>query len=179
MGAAATKRARSHGTATVRRMTRQLVGKVPSIRTASRKDCPPGQVLRKAYTRHYSTAVRARGFTVKKTSGKTYRVLPTGKNMHIGATCVKDTAPPKIGPKSTKRFGPLKKGELAKYGYSFRASESQRHAALKKAIDEYTALGVYRKLDAVAKLTARAVPAASKVFAADREWVHRAMKRPQ
>jgi hypothetical protein len=63
---------------------------------------------------------------------------------------------------------------LAKYGYSFRASESQRHAALKKAVSEYTALGVYRKLDAIAKLTLRTVPNAAKVFAADRDWVRKA-----
>ena len=60
---------------------------------------------------------------------------------------------------------------MARYGYSFRASESQRHAALKKAADEYTALGIYRKLDAIAKLTVRTIPSASKVFASDREWV--------
>jgi hypothetical protein len=162
---------RKRGTATIRRMTRQLVAKIPSFRTATRKDCPPGHVLRKAYSRHYSTAVRLKGFTVKKTSGKVYRIHPSQKNTHINATCVKDT---KVGPKSVKKqIGPLKKGELAKYGYSFRASESQRHAALQKAIAEYTALGVYRKLDAVAKLTVNTVPAAAKVFAGDREWVRK------
>jgi hypothetical protein len=57
------------------------------------------------------------------------------------------------------------------YGYSFRASESQRHAALRRAVDRYSPLGVYRKLDAVAKLTVRTAPSAAKTFAADREWV--------
>ena len=162
---------RKRGTATIRRMARQLLAKIPSFRSATRKDCPPGHILRKAYSRHYSTAVRARGFTVKKTSGKVYRIHPTQKNTHVEATCVKNTGK---NTKSVKRqIGPLKKGELAKYGYSFRATESQRHTALQKAIAEYTALGVYRKLDAVAKLTAHTVPAAAKVFAADREWVRR------
>ncbi len=159
------------GGATVRRMTRRLIAKIPSIRTASRKNCPPGQVLRKAYSRHYSTAVRAKGFTVRKTSGKEYRIHPNAKNMHIEAQCVKNT---RQGPKSIKKqIGPLKKGELAKYGYSFRATDSQRRAALQKAIAEYTALGVYRKLDAVAKLTAHTVPKAAKVFAADRDWIRK------
>jgi hypothetical protein len=46
-----------------------------------------------------------------------------------------------------------------------------RREALKHAISEYTAMSVYRKLDAVAKLTVRINPKASKRFAADRDWV--------
>ena len=166
--------AKKRGSATIRRNVRQMIQQIPSFRSISRKNCPPGQILRKAYTRRYSTAVRARGFTVKKSSGVAYRVKPEAKNMHIEARCVKNTGLPGKGPRSGRGFGPLKKGELAKYGYSFRASESQRHAALKKAVSEYTALGVYRKLDAIAKLTMRTVPNAAKVFAADRDWVRKA-----
>jgi hypothetical protein len=65
----------------------------------------------------------------------------------------------------------MRKGELAKHGYSFRASDSQRHAALKRAAGEYGALGVYRKLDAVAKLTMRTIPKAAAIFEKDRDWV--------
>ena len=157
--------------ASARRKTRRLVGKIPSIRSLSRKDCPPGQILRKAYVRRYSTAVRAKGFTVKKSSGKTYRVHPTNKNMLIESQCVKDMGLPGKSPKSGKAFGPLKRGELSQYGYSFRTPESQRHAALKKAVQEYTPLGVFRKLDAVAKLMVRTAPTAAKVFAADSDWI--------
>ena len=162
-------------TASARRKTRKLVAKIPSIRSLSRKDCPPGQILRKAYVRRYSTAVRAKGFTVAKSNGRTYRVHPTNKNMLIESRCVKDMGLPGKGPRSGKGVGPLRKGELAKYGYSFRTSDSQRHAALKKAVQEYTALGVYRKLDAVAKLTLRTAPNASKVFAADRDWIRKSL----
>jgi hypothetical protein len=162
---------RGGGSATTRRKTRRVIQKIPSIRSASRKNCPPGHVLRRSYTRHYSTAVRAKGFTVKRTNGKSYHVNPSNKNTHVEARCVKNTGGPRS--KSSKLFGPLKKGELARYGYSFRASESQRHAALKKAVLEYTALGVYRKLDAVAKLTEHTAPKASKAFATDREWVRK------
>jgi hypothetical protein len=110
---------------------------------------------------------------VKKATGKSYRVHPTNRNMAINARCVKNT-----GSKHSakQQIGPLKKGELAKYGYSFRAAESTRHSALKKAVEEYTALVVYHKLDAVAKLTEHTVPNAAKVFAADREWVHKMIK---
>ena len=161
------------GTATVRKRTRQLISKIPGIRSLTRKACPPGKILRKGYTRHYSTPVRQRGFTVKRSTGTVYRVYPKNKNMYVESRCVKNTGLPGKGSKSAKGFGPLRKGELAKHGYSFRATESQRHAALKSAIEEYTSLGVYKKLDAIAKLTVRTIPRASKVFAADREWVHK------
>lgn len=159
------------GTATARRRTRRLISKLPSIRSLMRKDCPPGQILRKGYTRHYSSAIRRRGFTVKKSTGNAYRVHPTDKNMYVEARCVKNMGLPGKGTKSGKAFGPLRRGELAKHGYSFRRTDSQRHSALKKAVDEFTALGVFRKLDAVAKLTMRTVPRASKVFSEDRQWI--------
>jgi len=107
-----------------------------------------------------------------KRNGKTYRVRPKAENMRIESKCIKNVGLPGKGP---KLFGPLRKGELAEYGYSFRRSESERHAALKKAIDEYGVTGVYRKLNAVAKLTKRAAPKAANVFKEDREWVRRAI----
>jgi len=161
------------GSATARRKTRRILEQVPSLRSLSRKNCPPGQILRKAYTRHYSTAVRQKGFTVKKSSGKMYRVHPSEKGMYVGARCINDKGLPGKGPTNGKGFGPLRKGELAAYGYSFRASNSQRHEALRRAVNEYTALNVYRKLDAIAKLMERTAPKASRAFAADREWVRK------
>jgi hypothetical protein len=74
-------------------------------------------------------------------------------------------------PGKTKRFGALRKGELAKYGYNLHKTQDERHRALRKAIAVYGALGVYRKLDAVAKLTTRTIPEASAAFKKDREWV--------
>jgi hypothetical protein len=139
------------------------------MRSLGKKNCPPGMILRKGYTRKYTTAVRTSGFTVKK-HGKAYRVQPTAKDMFVKSSCIKNVGKPGKGP---KLFGPLRKGELAKYGYSFRASESERHGALKKAITEYGSTGVFRKLNAVAKLTKRASPKASNVFSKDREWVRK------
>jgi hypothetical protein len=159
------------GANTARRKTRNILEKVPSFKSISRKYCPPGQILRKAYTRRYTTAVRKRGFTVKKSSGKEYRIHPEQKNMYVEARCIKDRGLPGKGPKSGKGIGPLRKGELSSYGYSFRSSNSQRHEALRKAVDEYSALSVFHKLDAIAKLTLRTAPKAHKVFAEDREWV--------
>jgi len=164
-------------TATTRRITRQIISKIPTFRSISRKICPPGQVLRKGYTRHYSTAVRKRGITVRKTTGQVYRIHPTQKNVHVAARCIKDPGPANR-PRTSRLIGPLREGELAKYGYSFRRSEAERHVALVKAIHEYSALSVYHKLDAIAKLTGRTLPNASAVFAKDREWVRSKFVKP-
>lgn len=165
------------GTATTRRITRQIISKIPTFRTISRKICPPGQILRKGYTRHYSTAVRKRGITVRKASGQVYRIHPSQKDVHVEAKCIKDPGP--AGRSRTSRLiGPLREGELAKYGYSFRRPETERHVALVKAIHEYSALSVYRKLDAITKLTSKTLPNASAVFRKDREWVHSKFMKP-
>jgi hypothetical protein len=156
-----------------RRTIRNLVGAIPSMRSLSRKNCPPGMIRRKQYTRRYSTAVRNKGFTVKRSNGKTYHVKPKASNMLVESSCIKNVGAPGKGP---KLFGPLRKGELAKHGYSFRRSEAERHAALKKAVNDYGVTGVFRKLNAVAKLTKRASPKASNVFTKDREWIHAMMK---
>ena len=160
------------GHKTAKRASRKLVSKLPSSRSITRRNCPPGQILRRGYVRRYSTAVKRRGITVKRKNGAMYHVKPTEKNMHVEARCIKNTGLPGKGPVGkNKGIGPLKKGELAKHGYSFRESREKRRIALHNAILEYTANGVYHKLDAIAKLTLRTIPAASKVYAEDRDWV--------
>lgn len=156
----------------IRRGVRKLVKGIPSMRSIARKGCPPGMIKRKSFTRKYSTAVKQRGFTVRRKNGKTYHVTPKSGEMHIESRCVKNIG---SSGKSPKLFGPLRKGELAKHGYSFRRGESERRAALKKAVAEYGTTGVFHKLNAVAKLTKTASPNASKVFAADRNWVQKAI----
>jgi hypothetical protein len=134
-----------------------------------RKACPPGQILRKAYVRRFKTNVRERGYTVKRGS-QMYRAYPKKSTTVVQAACVKDVGLPGKGP---QEIAPLRKGELMKYGYSYRKSDLERKEALRKAIKEYKALGVYRKLDAVAKLSTRAAPRASAVFKKDRNWVRK------
>lgn len=144
---------------------------IPSIRTLTRKNCPSGMVLRKGYTRRYSTAVAERGFTVRKKAGAVYRIRPKSKTMYVEPTCIKNTGLSGKVTQSGKKIGPLRKGELKKYGYSYLGSESERHGALKNAVKAYGRIGVYRKLDAVAKLTSRTIPEASRIFAKNRNWV--------
>lgn len=154
----------------VRQLRKQAlrIGHVPSIRSLTRKDCPPGMAPRKGYMRKYSTPVRKAGITVRR-KGKTYTIFPSSKPTFVKGKCVKSRKGETRG--GPARFGPLRKGELTKLGYSSRYPEDQRHKALQKAVLAYGALGVYRKLDAVAKLSVRTIPKASAVYSADRDWI--------
>jgi hypothetical protein len=75
--------------------------------------------------------------------------------------------------RSSKVRIPLNKGELDKFGYSNvkLMTETQRHAALVKAMDAYGKLSVFRKLNAIYVLTRNTSPASSKIFKADRDWI--------
>lgn len=134
------------------------------------KSCPPGQILRAPYTRKFSSSTKESGYNVSK-KGRTYRVYPKAGSTLVKAACIKNRGLPGKGPASGKGFAPLKEGELSRYGYKARTSEEERHKALRKAIDVYGALNVFRKLDAVAKLTQRTAPEVHKIFVADRKWI--------
>ena len=133
----------------------------------NRRACPPGKILRKAYVRRFRTNIREKGYTVKRGS-QLYRAYPKSSSTVVQAACVKDRGLPGKGP---QELTPLRKGEMKKHGYSYKKSDLERHEALRKAAKEYTPLGVYRKLDAIAKLSVRAAPKASAIFKKDRNWV--------
>jgi hypothetical protein len=139
---------------------------------ATRKNngCPKGYIMRRGYTRKFRPSVRATGFTVRR-KGTVYTVRPKANTIRVEAACIKNRGLPGKGPKEGEGIGKLRKGELIKYGYQYRLSDSLRQAALKKAIKRFGALSVYRKLDAVAKLSLRTAPDASKIFTRDRNWV--------
>ncbi|NBO71895.1 hypothetical protein EBV26_15675 [bacterium] len=137
----------------------------------SRIRCPDGEVLRKGYVRRFEKNVLNKGYTVKRKSGKHYRIYPERATVYVKPVCVKDRGLAGHGPGPGQSFGPLRKGELKKHGYVYDKQQSERHTALKKAVEEFGALGVFRKLDAVAKLSKRAAPEASKIFKADRNWI--------
>jgi hypothetical protein len=139
---------------------------------ATRKNnCPPGYIKRKGYTRRFRPNVKESGFTVRR-KGKVYTVRPKANSIYVDAACIKNRGLPGKGPKEGEGIGKLRKGELIKYGYQYRLSDALRHSALKKAIKRYGALSVYRKLDAVAKLSLRTAPDAAKIFSLDRDWVN-------
>jgi hypothetical protein len=117
-----------------------------------RRRCTRGKILRKSYVR------------------KTVR----GKRVFVPASCIPDVGAPGKGlPGGEPGIGPLRKGNLAVFGYSkvVDMSTARRHLALAAAVREYGALSVWRKLNAVAIYTRRTSPASSKVFRKDRDWV--------
>jgi hypothetical protein len=138
---------------------------------ATRKNgCPKGYIMRRGYTRRFRPSLKSTGFTVRR-KGTVYTVRPKANTVVVPPACIKDRGLPGKGAAEGEGIGKLRKGELIKYGYQYRLSDSLRQAALKKAIKRYGALSVYRKLDAVAKLSLRTAPDASKIFVRDRNWV--------
>jgi hypothetical protein len=135
-----------------------------------RNGCPKGYILRRGYTRKFRPTVKASGFTVRR-KGTVYTVRPKANSIRVPPSCIKDRGLPGKGPIEGEGIGKLRKGELIKYGYQYRLSDSLRQASLKRAIKHYGALSVYRKLDAVAKLSLRTAPDASKIFVRDRNWI--------
>jgi hypothetical protein len=129
--------------------------------------CPNGYSRRKSYTRKFSNNVAETGYTVRR-KGKLYTIRPKISSVKVPSSCVKRRS----STKNSAKIGKLRKGDLIKYGYQFRLSDRLRHAALEKAITAYGLTTVYHKLDAIAKLSVRVYPDASKIFTRDREWVH-------
>jgi hypothetical protein len=138
--------------------------------TRKNTDCPTGYILRKGYTRKFRPSIVTSGYTVRR-KGKLYTVRPKTNTIKVNAGCIKNRGLPGKGPREGEGIGKLRKGDLIRYGYQYRLSDTLREKALKKAIKAYGPLTVYRKLNAVAKLSVRTAPDASKIFAKDREWI--------
>jgi hypothetical protein len=136
----------------------------------SRNGCPKGYIMRKGYTRKYRPSIATSGFTVRR-KGKVFTVRPKANMVRVSPSCIKNRGLPGKGPREGEGIGKLRKGDLIKYGYQYRLSDSLRERALKKAIAQYGPLSVYHKLDAIAKLSVRTAPDASIVFSKDRNWV--------
>lgn len=132
------------------RMSRRLRG----VRIASRSykgDCGKGMILRNPYVRY-----------TKK-----------GKRVVVKEGCIRNLGAPGKGLRNGPGIGPLRKGDLAQFGYVRVASMSvtDRHAALEKAIIEYGSLTVWRKLNAVYIYTRRTSPSNSRIFKQDMDWI--------
>lgn len=138
--------------------------------TYKNNGCPKGYIMRRGYTRKFRPSVKTSGFTVRR-KGTMYTVRPKANTIRVPPACIKNRGLPGKGAINGEGIGKLRKGELIKYGYQYRLSDSLRQLALKKAIKRYGPLSVYRKLDAVAKLSIRTAPDAGKIFARDRNWV--------
>ncbi len=97
-----------------------------------------------------------------------------GQKQYVPAACVKDMGAPGKGiPTGAPGIGPLRKGNLQRFGYTdvISMTEGRRHLALATAVKAYGALTVWRKLNAVFIYTRRTSPRSSAVFKADRDWI--------
>lgn len=128
------------------KMTRRLRGFSRAYR-GNTKVCGKGLTLRKAYVPYKSGA---RGKLVK-------------------AACITKRGSSTSGVK----IGPIRKGELAKYGYfsvdTLRVNE--RRSFLKKAISELGSLSVWKKLNVVYVYNKNKNPELAEKFLADRDWI--------
>ena len=144
---------------------------IPHTRSKTRRTalrCPPGQIARISYVRRLTSKVKREGYMKHTPSGRTIIVHPKKKSVAVPAGCIKNVGQPGHGP---ELIGPLRKGQLSKYGYSYKLPGMNRRAALSRAIAADGRTTVYHRLNAVAKLTVSGAPRASAVFAADRNWV--------
>lgn len=139
----------------------------------SKKECPPGKIARSAYVRRITSRIHKEGYNRVTKSGKVVKIFPKEKSVFVKAACVKDVGKPGKLPTGSPKIGPLRKGELKRFGYSYKLPETERRAALQRAIQELGPLDIYRKLDAVSKLTVRTSPQSSSTFASDRNWVRK------
>jgi hypothetical protein len=141
----------------------------------TRKACAEGRIRRSGYFREYGTAVKREGYLVRR-AGKTVRIYPKTKRVYVKSRCIRDRGAPGKGVKPGSRSiveQPLRKGELTRFGYHTSYPKQVRRNALSKAASHYGPLSLYRKLNAVAKLSAKQAPGAADIFARDREWVRR------
>ncbi len=114
--------------------------------------CPAGTILRAAHVRY-----------TKK-----------GKHVRMPAACIPDVGAAGKGLQSGRPgIGALKKGNLVRFGYERIAGLdiAARRAALKRAVDAYGALTVWRKLNALSIYTRRTSPVTSRVAKADMDWI--------
>lgn len=132
------------------RMTRRMRG-VPKTKRAL-KECPRGFIKRAAYMRY-----------TKK-----------GNHILIPESCIKDVGAPGKGLQTGQPgIGPLRQGNLARYGYSriSQLSKSDRRFSLRKAINTYGSLTVWRKLNALHIYTRRTSPETSRIVKTDMDWI--------
>lgn len=142
-------------------------------KSLNKRTCPVNTVARRAYTRKNGKHVKSACIGVQKKDtckeGEIPRVAHSRilvedgvkRTVHIPASCVRRQS----------LIRPLHKGDLKKYGYSYKTTEDKRRNALVKAVQAYGALTTYHKLDAIAKLTENQHPQISHVFSRDRNWI--------
>lgn len=127
--------------------------------------CPAGYIKRDAYYRR--SEVTRRSKKNKATNPKTY----------VSEACIKSRGLP--GKTSLKYrnsgIGPLKKGELGKFGYHHldTLTKKQRHNSLIDAEKQLGAPKLVRKLGAIRTYLKNTSPKISNIFYQDQKWVRK------
>ena len=88
-------------------------------------------------------------------------------------TCKRGLIRPKGTRKCVKGIGALRKGDLTQFGYHTNLAADKRRSALKKAVEKYNALSVFRKLNVVYIYNKIRSPKSSMIFFMDRNWIKR------
>jgi hypothetical protein len=98
------------------------------------------------------------------------RSSPGGKKIEVPAPSIFDLGA--IGRwVSGPGIGPLKKGDLSRYGYKSSAPRTLRRNALRKAVQTYGPTSTFHKVNALETYSKRTAPSRSKTYRADRNWV--------
>ncbi len=102
-----------------------------------------------------------------------YVRVTKGKRVPVPASCIPDVGAKGKGLRSSPGIGPLKQGNLTRFGYERIANLdiAARRIALRKAVAAYGSLTVWRKLNALSIYTRRSSPATSRAAKADMDWV--------
>ena len=142
------KKSRRSSRGSKNKKLKKTVGKSRSNRKKQRsrsdsiKSCGKGQILRKGYV--------------------------TKKGVKVSPTCITDLG--NLG-KAIKNIPVLRKGLLSRFGYHAHLDKEKRHKALKKAIQEYSAGNVVKKLNAIYVLSKNSNPSLAKIYNSDKKWV--------
>ena len=141
--------------------------------------CPEGFIKRASYYRTSANKTKTKS-KKKKDSQNTTRPN-SRKRTYVHEACIKSRGLPG---KTSLRYGrdgkpagigPLKKGELGKYGYHHldKISKTERKQSLRLAVGEMGAPRVVRKLGAIRTYLKNTSPQVSAKFYEDQKWVRK------
>ena len=122
-------------------------------------------VIRSAHVAHRtSRKVHVRASPQRRA----YSYRQASRRINVCATPIPDVG---AAGKNPSVIGPLKRKMLTCYGYHPVESMTARHKSLVRAIKTESAMAVFRRLHAIAMITQKKLPTASKVYRRDRNWI--------
>ena len=144
---------------------------VLNLATKGCRKCPKGYIKRSSY---YRTAKNNKRGSIKQNKN-------SNSKKYVHEACIKSRGlPGKTGLRyggegQPKGIGPLKKGELGKYGYHHldKLSKTERELSLKMAVKDMGAPRVVRKLGAIRTYLKNTSPRVSNKFYEDQKWVRK------